>query len=68
MNRCLPLRSGRYPRHHFHESMSIVCLMIGETRCEGIAYWMKHVRSLLVPHRVHLMKYVDIWTTVDLLP
>ena len=29
---------------------------------------MKHVRSLLLPHRTHLMKYIDTWTTVDLLP
>jgi len=29
---------------------------------------MEQVRSLLAPHHAHLMKYVDTWTTVDLLP
>lgn len=28
----------------------------------------EQVRSLLAPHHAHLMKYVDTWTVVDLLP
>ncbi len=26
------------------------------------------VRNLLAPHHAHLMKYIDTWTTVDLIP
>jgi hypothetical protein len=28
----------------------------------------EQVRGLLAPHHAHLMKYVDTWTVVDLLP
>ena len=29
---------------------------------------MKQLRNLLLPHHARLMKYIDTWTTVDLLP
>lgn len=27
-----------------------------------------HIRHLLAPHHAHLMKYIDTWTTSDLIP
>lgn len=58
------LASNDLDTYLYESRRGYTVLAVRITRYEQLG----QVRNLLAPHHAHLMKYIDTWTTADLLP